>query len=64
MSTKGIVHPKMKTESLFTHPHANRRSSEVFHETLSQEKGVTIISQITAVNSGQVSHIKRYLLMS
>ncbi len=33
VSLKGVVHPSMKIQTLYTHPNADERSSEVFYST-------------------------------
>ncbi len=55
---EGIVHPKMKIQSLSTHPRADRRSGESFLELLgvSHEKGVAVTSQTIEVNGDQFSN--------
>ncbi len=51
-ASKGIVHPKMKIQSLSSHPHADRSFFSPQNSAgVSQEKGV-------AKNGDQVSNIK------
>ncbi len=53
----------MKIQSLYTHPHAGGVSGEVFSTQntagVSQEKDVTVISQIIVVNGDQDSKVKK-----
>ncbi len=58
-SFEGIIHPKMKIQSLSTHPHTDGRLGEVHKKTarVSQGKGVIVTPQIIKVNGDQYLNV-------